>query len=134
MLTRLDLTNNFVTFLEVERCHMRLTQKQMAKKLGMCVSSYKKLILGNTQKIDLYIAYLLYRINEEAVLRLLGYPDGIGEIVSELRTLSDAQLQAFLKMIAVEKEFLQKHPGIDPEDYVPILLPVKQYYTAKKPD
>lgn len=125
MLTRLDLTNYFVTNLERERYRLQLTQEQMARKLEMGTSTYKKLILGGTQKVDLYTAYLLYRMNESTVLKMIGYPDELGEIVAELRTLSKTQLRTIRRTIAVEKDFLQKHPAINPEDFVPLLMPVR---------
>jgi len=125
MMTRMDLTNNFVTNLETERYRLELTQAQMAQKLGMGISTYKKLVLGGTQRIDLYTAYLLHRITGDTLLKLVGYPEGIGEIVSELRTLSAAQLRVLQKSIAIEKEFLRKHPGLDAEDFVPLLMPVR---------
>lgn len=104
MMTRVDLAREFVVNLEQERYRLHLTQAQMADRLGMCLSAYKKMILGGTRKIDFYNVYLLHRINEDAFLRMMGYSAELGDVISELRTLSDAQLSLLKNVLLVVKE------------------------------
>ena len=58
MLTKQELVKNFTLNVEKERLKLKLTQAQMAKKLDMSLSGYKKMISGVTTIIDLYTAYL----------------------------------------------------------------------------
>ena len=54
-MTRLEMNREFADNLERERISLNLTQKQMASKLEMSLSAYKRLITCSTDKIDLYV-------------------------------------------------------------------------------
>ena len=59
-----EMADNISTNLEIERSRLGLTQAQFAEKLEMSLSSYKRIINCETTKLDVYTAYLVYKITE----------------------------------------------------------------------
>ena len=76
MLTRQDIVRNFTLNVEKERIKRNLTQSQMAKKLEMSLSGYKKMISGVTAKIDLYTVQLMHNLTGKWIFELI---DDYGE-------------------------------------------------------
>ena len=118
---RLELVRNFVYSLEQERIIIGLTQAQMAEKLEMSLSGYKKMISGGTVKIDLYMAYLMCELTGKLQLELCGGKLPELELVKKLRKLNRPQLQFIEGIVDFEIEFLQKEEN--PQDHISVLIP-----------
>ena len=58
MISREELLENLVLNLEKERVRLGYSQAQMASALHMSLSSYKRLICGESRKIDFYTVFL----------------------------------------------------------------------------
>ncbi len=91
MLTKQELVKNFTLNVEKERLKLKLTQAQMAKKLDMSLSGYKKMISGVTTKIDLYTAYLLQNMTGKWIFELIDDYEEDMELILSLRELSQCQ-------------------------------------------
>ena len=57
-----EIIDNFSTSLERQRIELGLSQSQMAQKLDLSLSTYKLLVNGQTQKIDVYTLVKLYEL------------------------------------------------------------------------
>lgn len=124
ILTRQEIINNFIDSLEVERTLLGLTQAQMAKKMEMSVSAYKRLIAGETSKIDIYIAYKTCCLTGKWFFELCrDNSSSLYELVSKLRLLAPSQLRFVSGLVNFETEFQIKIPPEEMEDYVSLLIP-----------
>lgn len=123
IMTRLEIINNFIQSLEKERTSLGFTQAQMAQKMEMSLSGYKKLIAGETSKIDIYMAYRVCCLTGKWFHELCGdESDPHVDIVSRLRSLTASQLRFISGIVDFEIQFQNKTEG-DIEDYVSILIP-----------
>lgn len=61
-MTKQELAKNFSLNVERERMRLGFTQAEMAKKLEMSLSGYKKMISGETTRIDSYTVLLMYQL------------------------------------------------------------------------
>ena len=59
-MTREEMMDNLGNNLEKERIALHFSQSQMAEALDMSLSSYKRIISGETNRIDFYTIYLMY--------------------------------------------------------------------------
>lgn len=125
-MNRQDITKNFLCSIEQERIKLRLTQAQMAEQLGLSTSGYKKIIAGETTKIDLYTGYMMYRLTGKPIFELCGDTDPSLTLLQKLKRLSPTQ-QKFLEMLLdFEIDFRQqKKEGI--EDYVTLMQPTGNF-------
>ncbi len=123
-MTRLDIVSNFIESLERERTILGLTQVQMAEKLEMSVSSYKKLISGATTKVDLYTAYRMHKLTGMWIFELCGYMNSdLMQTAYKLRQLTTAQLRFVSGVIDFETALTEQLPPGDEADYVNLLTP-----------
>ena len=58
-MTREEMMDNLGNNLEKERIALHFSQSHMAEALDMSLSSYKRIISGETNRIDFYTIYLL---------------------------------------------------------------------------
>lgn len=77
-MTRQEVTGNYIINMERERVRRGYTQPQMAKHMGISTSGYKKIVAGETSKIDLYAAYQLYKFTGKFIFELCGEKRGPG--------------------------------------------------------
>lgn len=70
-MTRQELAGNFVNFVEQERIKLNLTQAEMAQKLELSVSGYKKMVAGETTRIDLYTVKLLHDLTGSWIFEMM---------------------------------------------------------------
>lgn len=123
-MTRHEVITNFIDSLERERTTLGLTQVQMAQKMKMSVSGYKKLIAGETAKIDLYVAYQTYQLTGKWLFELCGdYSSPILQTVIKMRRLSPSQIRFVSGIVDFESSFRSQTPLDKTEDYVSILIP-----------
>lgn len=123
-MTRQEIITNFINNLERERTSLGLTQAQMAQAVDMSVSGYKKLIAGETSRIDLFIAYQTHLLTGKWIFELYG--DNLSlleQTVCRLRSLTPSQLRFIAAIVDFEADFLEKVPADLAEDYVSLLTP-----------
>lgn len=121
MLTKRELAQNFILNIEKERIHRNLTQAQMAAKLEMSLSGYKKMISGSTTKINLHTMYLVHAITGKWLYEMIGEPDEDTDIIIQLKQLSSSQKRAVKDFINFELIFSSEHSNTD--DYVNLYIP-----------
>ena len=121
MLTKQELVKNFTLNVEKERLKLKLTQAQMAKKLDMSLSGYKKMISGVTTKIDLYTAYLLQNMTGKWIFELIDDCEEDMELILSLRELSQCQKSFIKGIMEFEAAFSAGHD--EPEDYITVFVP-----------
>lgn len=121
------LLDNFIDSMERERTRLGFTQSQMAKELGISLSGYKKLIAGETNKVDLYLAYRLSEISGRYIIDLCG-AEGPGlEIVKRLPDLTETQIRFAAGVIAFEADFRSQVASQEAEDYVTMMVPTGNF-------
>lgn len=124
ILSRQEVLTNFINNLEVERTVLGFTQAQMAQEMEMSVSGYKKLIAGETSRIDLYMAYQTYHLTGKWFFELCGdYSSPLQQMVSKLRCLAPSQLRFISGIINFELGFQDQKTLEQIEDYVSLLIP-----------
>ena len=104
-MNRLELTRKFIEYVEKTRTNMELTQSEMAKELGMSVSGYKKMILGQTSKIDLFVAYRMYELTGQMLYEMCGESDLNFTEFQRYRVLSEHQKSFVRGVVDFEYEF-----------------------------
>lgn len=111
--------------LELERTKLGLTQAQFAKELEMSLSSYKRIISGETNRIDIYIGYLIYKLTGRYTCELAGYNDPYLETAKKLKLLSPLQLKFIDALVDTELSFNSKPlpQGENYDDYITVLIP-----------
>ncbi len=123
-MTRQEIISNFINNMERERTSLGLTQAQMAQAVDMSVSGYKKLIAGETSRIDLFIAYQTHMLTGKWIFELCGDDNSLLEqTVCRLRNLTPSQLRFISALVDFEADFLNKVPADLAEDYVSLLTP-----------
>ncbi len=124
-MTRRDLVNNFIDNLEIERARMQLTQEQMARKLEMSTSNYKKIISHDTEKMDIYTAYLMYHLTGKLLCEMCGEREPVMENLRRMKVLSNSQLDFIRNIVDFEIEFA-KITGSEGEieDFTTMMIPV----------
>lgn len=120
-----EMADNISTNLEIERSRLGLTQAQFAEKLEMSLSSYKRIINCETTKLDVYTAYLIYKITGKYTCELAGYRDSYIDVGKKLKFLSKRQLNYIDALTDVELAFANSitQSGKNPDDYIPVLIP-----------
>lgn len=118
---RYTLMENFINNMEIERVKLGLTQEQMAKKLDLSLSSYKRIVTFETQKVDLYTAYRLYELTGKLAYEFMGLTGPFLDLKQKISDLSESQLNYIDSLLDFEKDFAAKHS--DSEDYVTVFIP-----------
>lgn len=118
MLSKLDVIHNFATNLEIIRTSLGFSQSEMAEKLCMSLSAYKRIIGEQTEKIDLYVVYLLHELTDKYFFELIDCQDRVSHVVPKLRKLSDSQLSFVNSIIDFEIAF---QPHSERTDYITVL-------------
>lgn len=120
-MTRIELLERFLLHVEKERTALGLTQAEMAEKLGMSVSGYKKMIAGETSKIDLYIAYQMHLLTGKIFPELYGGFSEPVEILSRMCQLNNSQLQFINGIVDFELAFQDEAGKQENKDYINLL-------------
>ena len=121
---RLEVINNFCTNIEKERLSLGMTQQQFAKSIGLSLSSYKRIITGETSKIDLYTFYLIYQRTGKLPLQLIGCSDPLLDLLHKAMTLSENGLNTLNAIIDFQKGIAPSYlPQSDSEDRLMVFVP-----------
>lgn len=107
--------------MEKERVSHGYTQPQMAKRIGISTSGYKKIVAGETNKIDLYAAYQLYKLTGKFIFELCGEQNTDLELFKHLRSLTPTQKAFVSDIIHFEKDFQEKET--DSKEYISVIVP-----------
>lgn len=119
-----ELTTRFVEHFERERIIAGLTQTQMAERLGLSLSGYKKIISGETARIDLYTVYRLGQVTGKSISEFLDEPSSeLTHITQKLRQLTPLQYNFVSAVIEFEAAFLACMEPPRESDYVNLLIP-----------
>lgn len=120
-MTRLEMSRQFADNLEKERIRLRFSQKQMAEKLEISLSAYKRLITYNTERIDLYVLYKLYLLTGKLAYEFTGVTDSYLETKRKVMGLTPMQLAYIEAIVDFENAFKDSH--CDYEDYLTVYVP-----------
>lgn len=121
-MTKIEIIQNFVRSMEHERYRRGLTQAEMANKLGMSASAYRKLINGETLNINIHTVATMEKMTGKLLYELVGAKGKTAEIIQNIRNLSEQQKEFVLNIIAFEAGFASKHPT-DFVEYVTVIVP-----------
>ncbi|MDE6675473.1 MAG: DNA-binding protein [Acetatifactor sp.] len=120
-MTRQELASNFITSMERERVRRGYTQPQMADRLGLSASGYKKIIAGETSKIDLYTAYQVYKLSGKFIFELCGENSAELEAFQDYRRLTSSQKAFVNNIIHFEQNFQENNTAV--EEYISVIVP-----------
>lgn len=120
-MTRQEVTKNFITNMEMERVRCGYTQPQMAERLGLSASGYKKIIAGDTSKIDLYTAYQVSKLSGKFIFELCGESSAELETFKDYRRLTSSQRAFVNNIIQFEQDFQDNNT--DAEEYISVIVP-----------
>lgn len=120
-MTRLEMNKQFADNMEMDRVKLGLTQKQMADKLGMSLSAYKRIITCATDKIDLYVIYRLYKLTGKLAYEYTNITDPYLELKKKIMGLSPCQISYIDALVDFEKSFMTLNDDYD--DYVTVYVP-----------
>lgn len=122
MVSGQDLVRNFTLFVEKERVKAGITQAEMAGKLDMSLSGYKKMVGGETTRINLQTAVQMHNLTGKWLFEMLQMEcNELYQTVKMLRRLSPSQLQFVKNIVDFETAFAVKEKKA--EDYISVLVP-----------
>lgn len=119
-MTKKELARNFSLNVEKERIQLGLTQAEMAKKLEMSLSGYKKMISGETTKIDAYTAYLMYGLCGKWLFEMIEHPIHEAETLTKMKRLTDSQRRFISAIVNIEYDFLTRQDS--PDEYISVIV------------
>lgn len=121
-MTQQKILLNFIDNIEKERVRLNLTQAQMAQKLDMSVSNYKKLIAGQYRRPNLFLAQRLYELTVKLLFEFFDFDSPKLNAISKFMKLSDTQCSFIEGIIDFELAFsASKEENTD--DYLTVLIP-----------
>lgn len=103
----LECLENFMLNIEIERNRLGLTQKQMADKIGMSPSSYKRMLRGEMNLKASLVIRDLYLLTGKCCHEFMGLEDDRLRVSAKVRRLDDTQL----KVIEVITDLLLNENG-----------------------
>ncbi|MCM1120877.1 MAG: helix-turn-helix domain-containing protein [bacterium] len=120
-MTRQEVSRNFIISMERERVRRGYTQPQMAERLGLSTSGYKKIIAGDTNKIDLYSAYQVYQLSGKFIFELCGENSPELEAFQRYRSLTSTQKAFVNDILHFEQDFQDNNSNS--REYLSVLVP-----------
>lgn len=123
-MNRLEIANNISTNIERERIKLGMSQAQFAKALDMSLSTYKRIANGESSRIDIYTAYLIYKLTGRFACELTGFTDDVVDLVKRIKKLSKNQRILIDSIIDTELALsAYKDESSDKEDLISVLIP-----------
>lgn len=116
-----ELIKTYAESIESERSRLGLTQSEMAQKLDMSLSNYKKIISGSSSNISLYVAHLMHELTGKWTFELCGEHSEELEIIQKIRSLSDSQRRFIDAVLDIESKMAVQ--CTDSEDYISVFVP-----------
>ncbi len=123
-MTQQELLSHFIENLEKERVRFHLTQAQMAEKLEMSTSNYKKLIAGQYRRPNLFLAQRLYELTGKLLFQFFDSSSPELDVIAKLSRLSVSQRNFVEGIIDFELEFAAEHPDDSPDDSLTVIIPI----------
>lgn len=121
-MTQQKILLNFIDNIEKERVRLNLTQAQMAQKLDMSVSNYKKLIAGQYRRPNLFLAQRLYELTGKLLFEFFDLDSPKLNAISKFMKLSDTQCSFIEGIMDFELSFsAPKEENAD--DYLTVFIP-----------
>lgn len=101
-MTNKELSANFAINLEKERIELSYTQSEMAKLLGISLSTYKNILNGTTSKLPIHFGKVLYDITGKLLFEFCG--DEIPEFnyLKKFRQLPEHRKKIILTLLETE--------------------------------
>lgn len=122
---RLEITQKFIEKIEQTRLAKGFTQAQMAEHFGLSLSGYKKMVLGETSKIDLCHLLTLSELSEEPLWNLYGLSNEDANFFQKLHSLSPTQ-RRFIDGI-LEYEYSFQTPPLGDEEWISVIVPSSDF-------
>lgn len=123
-MTRTELAHYFGKNMEQERIRLGLSQVEMAEALDMSLSAYKRIITGETLKIDLYTIRQMYKLTHKFAYELCNDSDEYLDMIHHLRELPPNRLRSLDAIIDFELNFLWDNTtGSEEADYLTVIVP-----------
>lgn len=116
-----ELAINFANNLEIERMNLDISQAEMADRLGLSLSTYKRIINNETSKIDIYTAYRLYEFTRKSFLEYANDQDEYINISKKIHNLSKSQLNVLNSF--VDFQLSCQDCKSDSEKFIPLFIP-----------
>lgn len=100
-MTDLQCLQNMMKNIEIERTNLGYTQAQMAKAIGMSLSSYKRMLVGEMNLKASIVIKNLYMLTGKFCGEFMELSDPNIEMLKQFRKLSTEQQEAILNLIYV---------------------------------
>lgn len=122
-MTRQELTKKFVTSMERERVRLGLTQAQLAQKLNISLSGYKKMVAGETTKIDMYTTIIMCQLSGRMLneLCMIESVEAHVRLYRKIRKLTEEQIDFIESIVDFENDFMDSVEDVT--DYVSVIVP-----------
>lgn len=120
-MTRLELLKQFSENLERERISLGLSQMQMAEKLELSLSTYKRIATNSTEKVDVYVLYKLYLLTGKLAYEFTNLSNPYLDLKKKIRNMSPSQISFIDSLVDFENAFAGSHE--DAEEYVTVYIP-----------
>lgn len=122
-MTQQELLSHFIYNLEKERARLNLTQVQMAEKLEMSASNYKKLIAGQYRRPNLFLAHYLYELTGKPLFEFFDSPTPELSAISKFLKLSPSQQNFVEGIIDFELEFAAQDTENSSDELLTVIIP-----------
>lgn len=122
-MTKKELTTNFANNLEIERTKLHLSQSEMADKLDLSLSSYKRIISGENSKINLNIAYNLYNLTGKMAFEFCNQTNPYLSLISKIHSLTPSQLQVINSIIDFQLDCNRQAGSNSSQDLITVFIP-----------
>ncbi len=120
-MNRKELAKAFSENIEQERARLGMSQQEMAKALDISLSTYKNILNGVTDRIDIYSAYLIKKVTGKSYFDLVVKDFPEYRMLRVYNQLTPSQ-QAYITKIA-EFELAFKMAQGTSAQYVPLIIP-----------
>lgn len=97
-----DYIETFRDNIELERVRKGFTQAEWAERLGMSLSAYKRLISGETRKVDFYFFERVYKATGRVMAELCGAEPVDVTLYTKLSGLSKTQKELIGSLVDIE--------------------------------
>ena len=117
-----DYADIFVRRMEYERARMGFTQNEMAEQMGMSASGYKKIVSGETKKIDLQMVHRLSKMTNMYMFDLLEQDNAIIRLARKMNNLTPTQLKLVELILDYEGQYIYEN-GAPEESFITVMEP-----------
>lgn len=118
-----ELTDIFVTRIEEERIKRNWKQHEIAQKIDMSVSGYRKMISGKTDTVSLYTAYKASVLFDIPMVSLCTGSVRMG-LINKIQTMPESVCNRIDYYLECESKILNSYQELDVQSkYVDVLIP-----------